>query len=29
MMIYAQKNVGVYSGVNLGGEKIFFELGGQ
>lgn len=24
MVIYAQRNVGVFSGVNLGNEKIFF-----
>ena len=28
MMIYAQKNVGVFSGLKHCSEKIFFELGG-
>lgn len=28
MVIYTHKNVGVFSGINLGNEKIFFELGG-
>lgn len=28
MVLYAQKNVGVFSGISLGSEKIFFELEG-
>lgn len=27
MVIYVQRNVGVFSSVTLGNEKIFFELG--
>lgn len=28
MVVYGQRNVGVFSGVSLGNEKIFFELEG-